>query len=237
MIAIPAVDLREGACVQLVGGSYDDERVRIEDPLSAAREWARLGFRRLHIVDLDAAMGVGSNQTVIERMIGELNVEVQVGGGIRTVEQASALLALGVAAVVAGTRAIEDPAWLSSLANDYPGRVIVAADVRDRRILTRGWTRDGGSDVLDFIAGIASAPLAGVLVTAVHQEGRMAGPDLGLVADVARQSSLPLIASGGIRSLDDLQALADRGASAAVVGMALYTGALDPNAAAIRFAS
>ena len=235
MIAIPAVDLRDGACVQLVGGSYADERVRIADPLDAARRWADSGFRRLHVVDLDAATGAGDNAAVVERLVALEGIEVQVGGGIRTTDRIRALLRAGASRVVVGTRAVEDGSWLAEIAAANPGRVVVAADVRGRQVVTHGWARSAALDVSDFIARLESLPLAGVLVTAVELEGKLGGPDLPLVEQLVALSPLPIIASGGIATLEDLRALSSRGTSAAVLGMALYTAALDPRAVAREF--
>jgi phosphoribosylformimino-5-aminoimidazole carboxamide ribotide isomerase len=228
MIAIPAVDLREGACVQLVGGDYTDERVRIADPVSVARDWTRYGFRRLHVVDLDAATGRGSNREIVNEILREAGTEVQVGGGVRTTSQIEELLASGAQAVVVGTRALEDSDWLAEIAALYPKEVLVAADVRDRRIVTRGWSRTLPREIVDVTEELSALPLAGMLVTAVHREGRMQGADLFLMEDVVEAASFPVFASGGIASATDLRALADRGVSAAIVGMALYTGAIDP---------
>lgn len=235
MIAIPAVDLREGACVQLVGGSYADERVRIENPVLVARQWRDAGFSRLHVVDLDAATGAGNNDDVISSLLETPPMEVQVGGGIRSDERARTLLDAGAARVIVGTRAVEDPAWLASTARSFPDRIIVAADVRERRIVTHGWARAQARDVTEFVEALAGLPLAGVLVTAVHREGLLAGTDLPLMTELARGSALPIIASGGVSTLEDLEALASAGVFAAVIGMALYTGAIDPRAAASAF--
>jgi phosphoribosylformimino-5-aminoimidazole carboxamide ribotide isomerase len=228
MIAIPAVDLREGACVQLVGGEYTDERIRIADPVGVAREWTRYGFRRLHVVDLDAATGRGSNREIVNEILREAGTEVQVGGGVRTTNQIDELLTSGAQAVVVGTRALEDPDWLAEIAAAYPNEVLVAADVRDRRIVTRGWSRTLPREIIDVTEELSTLPLAGMLVTAVHREGRMQGADLFLMEDVVEAASFPVFASGGIASATDLRSLADRGVSAAIVGMALYTGAIDP---------
>jgi len=228
MIAIPAVDLREGACVQLVGGDYSNERVRLTDPLGVAREWARYGFRRLHVVDLDAATGRGSNGDIVAELMRDTSAELQVGGGVRSSTQVDELLAAGARAVVVGTRALEDADWLARLATAYPNEIIVAADVRDRRVVTRGWTRTLPREIVDVTEDLSTLPLAGLLVTAVHREGRMQGADLFLMEDVVEAASFPVYASGGIASMNDLRALDDRGVSAAILGMALYTGALDP---------
>ena len=236
MIVIPAVDLREGACVQLVGGEYDAERVRLEDPVAVARDWARHGFKRLHVVDLDAATGRGSNAAVVEEIVRHGTMDaVQVGGGVRDEDAVDRLLAMGVDAVVVGTRALEDPEWLVELAERYPGEIVLAADVRERQIVTRGWAHTLPRNVVDVVEDLAGVPLAAIMVTAVHREGQMQGTDLPLMEDVAEAATVPVLASGGVSSVHDLRALAERGVSGAIVGMALYTGAIDPRAAAEEF--
>lgn len=237
MIALPAVDLREGACVQLVGGAYDQERIRLSDPLEVARGWEAMGFRRLHVIDLDAATGRSSNAQLVQALLAEKNLEVQVGGGVRTDEQISQLLSSGARRVILGTRALEDPDWLRAEAERHPGRLIVAADVRGRNVVTRGWQRVLPEDVLGVVKALGPLPLAAILVTAVHREGQMEGTDLALMAEVAKASALPIYASGGISTADELRALSKTGVAAAVLGMALYTGALDGRATAREFAA
>ena len=236
MMAIPAVDLREGACVQLVGGEYSQERVRLLDPSAVARDWTRYGFRRLHVVDLDAATGRGSNRDLVAEILRDVSVEVQVGGGLRHTVDVEELFSNGAHAVVVGTRALEDIDWLARLATTWPNEIIVAADVRERRVVTQGWTRTLARDILDVTEELNTMPLAGLLVTAVHREGRMQGADLFLMEDVVDTASFPVYASGGIASIADLRALEERGVAAAVIGMALYTGAIDPWHAAEEFA-
>ncbi|HEY3287562.1 MAG TPA: 1-(5-phosphoribosyl)-5-[(5-phosphoribosylamino)methylideneamino] imidazole-4-carboxamide isomerase [Gemmatimonadaceae bacterium] len=236
MLAIPAIDLREGHVVQLVGGEYDREEVRLDDPVRIARQWALAGFTRLHLVDLDAATGRGANRDLITQVLAEDAAACQVGGGVRTEADVRSLLDAGAAAVVLGTRAIEDPDWLERMATANPGRCLLAADVRDRKVVTRGWSRTLARDVLSVVDDVASLPLAGLLVTAVHREGLMQGTDLPLMEDVVDASPFPVFASGGIGTLSDLRALEDRGVAAAVIGMALYTGAIDPRLVAEEFA-
>lgn len=235
MIAIPAVDVRDGACVQLVGGSYANERVRLGDPAGIARGWAQLGFRRLHVVDLDAATGVGSNLSVLEEILRDASAEVQVGGGIRSTDAIEQLFRAGADHVVVGTRAIEDPAWLADVSALYPGTIVVATDVRGRRVVTRGWVRTLPVDVLDVVEELNAHALGGILVTAVELEGQMRGTDLALMEDVAEKSNFPVIASGGVATMNDIRALEHRGIDAVVLGMALYTGALDARAVAQEF--
>jgi phosphoribosylformimino-5-aminoimidazole carboxamide ribotide isomerase len=236
MLVIPAVDLRDGACVQLVGGEYEAERVRLDDPLAVAREWSRVGFRRLHVVDLDAATGRGSNAATVEEIVRHGNFDaVQVGGGVRDEDAVDRILGYGAQAVVVGTRGLEDPDWLAELAERYPNEIILAADVRERKIVTRGWAHTLPRDVIDVVEDLAGLPLAALMVTAVHLEGQMKGADLPLMEDVAEAATVPVLASGGVSGVHDLRALAERGVSGAIVGMALYTGALDPRAVAEEF--
>jgi len=184
VIAIPAVDLREGACVQLVGGSFAREAVRLDNPVEVARAWERCGFRRLHVVDLDAATGRGSNLPLVRSLIDDCGIPSQVGGGVRSGALAAELLDAGALRVIVGTRAIEDPEWLAELAARHPGEIIVACDVRGRRVTTRGWARTLALDILDVLAELNPLPLGGLLVTAVHCEGQLQGTDLPLMEDV-----------------------------------------------------
>ncbi len=235
MIVIPAIDLRDGACVQLVGGEYAAERVRLPDPVAVALDWEAQGFQALHIVDLDAATSRGNNRKVIEKLLDRTDLTVQVGGGVRDRDAIQWLIDAGATYVVVGTRALEDEEWLAEMADDFPEQLIVAADVRERKIVTRGWTRTMHLDIEEAMDRLSQLPLAGVLVTAVHKEGLMQGADLALMEDVAESTSLPVIASGGITTDIDLRLLDDRGVAAAVLGMALYTGALDGRAIAEEF--
>ena len=235
MIAIPAVDLRDGACVQLVGGSYTDERIRLDNPLEVARSWEHFGFTRLHVVDLDAATGRGSNLSLVRSILSEADVPVQVGGGVRSGDLVEELLEAGATNVIVGTRALEEMEWLAGLAASHPGEIIVACDVRERRVTTRGWVRTLPLDILDAVNELNSLPLAGLLVTAVHREGQMQGTDLPLMEDVAESSEFPVYASGGVASMQDLRALEHRGIAGVVIGMALYTGVLDPVSVAGEF--
>lgn len=237
MIVIPAVDLRGGFCVQLVGGSFEHETVRLEDPVSVARKWETDGFQNLHVVDLDAAMRTGSNSDTVSSILRSVGCDVQVGGGIREESQIEDLLREGAARIVVGTRAIEEPDWLSDIAWRFPDAIIVAADARQRTVVTRGWTRKSTRNVIDLVEELNELPLAGVMVTAVHAEGQLQGPDMPLIRDVIEVSRHPIHSSGGIRGMNDLHDLAEEGVAAAIVGMAIYTGALDPRAAAEEFQS
>ncbi len=237
MKALPAIDLREGACVQLVGGDYDAESVRIPDVLAQAHRFEKSGFTAIHVVDLDAATGRGDNAAAIERLIDSSGLEVQVGGGVRDRARAEALLSLGAARVIVGTRAVEDRAFREDLASRFENKIVIAVDVRGTDVLVRGWQSSSGRDIFSLLEELEPLALAGVLVTAVHREGQLAGTDEKLFRDVAAATRHRVHASGGVTTLDDLRLLRDAGASAAVIGMALYKGTLDARAVAEEFGS
>lgn len=236
MIAYAAIDLRRGRVVQLVGGRPEVERVSWPDPAAVAGQWLKCGFAGLHVVDLDAALGQGENLAAIRAIIAAAaEIPVQAGGGIRSTAAADAVLQAGAARVVVGTRAVEDLAWLRRLAGRWPGRVVVAADVRGEEVVVRGWTAGSGIRADELLAQLGELPLAGVLVTDVAREGRMAGADVAAFRRLAALSPHPLIASGGVAGEADLVALARTGVAGVVLGMALYTGALDAAAVARQY--
>lgn len=232
-----AIDLRDGEAVQLVGGDPSEEPVRLPDPAAVAERWLEAGFRHLHVVDLDAALGDGGNDEAVAAIAAVIRARreagsgvalLQVGGGLRDNEAVARALELGANRAMVGTRAVEDRAWLEAAAERWPERLLVAADVRGREIVTRGWTEGTGRDAAGFVAGLDPLPLAGVLVTDVGREGRQEGIDDGLFRDLAGATHHPLIAAGGVTSRGDLAVLAAAGIAGAVLGMALYTGRIDP---------
>jgi phosphoribosylformimino-5-aminoimidazole carboxamide ribotide isomerase len=235
MRVFPAIDLRGGACVQLVGGEPDAEKIRLPDPMEVARRWKDAGFQGLHLVDLDAALGTGSNAEDVTAILEETTLETEVGGGVRDAESIQRLLELGASRVIVGTRALEDPRWLEEMAFKFPGKLILAADTRRRQVVTRGWTRTLSQDVGALIAGVDPLPLAAIQVTAVHVEGLEGGTDLELMSELVETTSHPLYASGGIASMDELRKLSSAGVAVAILGMALYTGKIDAKAAAKEF--
>ncbi len=237
MQVIPAIDLRDGACVQLVGGSYAAERVRIADPLGVAARWSDAGFKRLHVVDLDAAIGRGTNRETVNQLLAANGLRLQCGGGVRDLESIADLLDAGASEVVLGTKAVEDREWLEQAAALYPNRLIVAADARGRNVTTRGWSETLSIDVTTFVTELNQLPLAAILVTAVDLEGQMQGADVDLMRELALLSRVPLQASGGVGTLADLRDLAGAGISATIVGMALYTGALETSAIIEEFSA
>jgi len=235
MIAIPAVDLKDGRCVQLVGGRPEAERVSLPDPVGVARSWRERGFRILHVVDLDAALDRGGNLDLITRIARDAPGELQVGGGIRDDGRADLILGAGADRIIVGTRAISDRPWLEALSARHPGRVMVAADIRDGFILSKGWTERSELEVTTFLASLEALPLAGILCTDVGREGLLQGIDREGVRRVLTASPFPVWISGGVTTLEELRFLREEGAAGAVLGMALYTGALDVNQVAEEF--
>lgn len=235
MIAAPAVDLRGGRCVQLVGGRPEDERVSLPDPVAAAKRWYDAGFETLHVIDLDAALDSGDNLDLILEIVAATPATTQVGGGIRDDERAKRLLDGGADRIVVGTRALDDRAWLDALARTYPERVMVALDTREGRILRRGWTEESPLELATYLPGLGALPLAGILSTDVGREGRLQGIDRDAAAAVVAVSPHPVWASGGVTTTDELAYLDSVGAAGAVLGMALYTETLDPAQVAARW--
>lgn len=236
MIAIPALDLR-GGTVQVPAASPGDELIRIPDPLGVAHAWRQYGFRCIHVIDLDAAAGRGNNAMQIDSILGSADTEVTVGGGVRTRDSIERLLNAGAERIVVGSRALEDPDWIEEMSTSFPGRVLVATNVRDRRVFSGGWTRVRSKLVLDVLEELNDLPLAGLLVTSVHGPSSYPTADFSLMEDLVEAAEFPIFAAGNHGSTSDLRTLADRGITAAVIGLALYNGAMDPRAIAEEFST
>jgi phosphoribosyl isomerase A len=225
-ILLPAVDVADGKAVRLVQGAAGTETV-YGDPLEAALAWQRGGAQWIHLVDLDAAFGRGSNREIIAKVAGQLDINVEVSGGIRDDDSLAAALATGCARVNISTAAIENPAWLTKIIATHGDAIAVGLDVRGSRLAARGWTSEGGK-LHEILPRLESQGCPRYVVTDVSKDGTMRGPNLGLLRDVAAATSRPLVASGGVASLDDLRAiaaLAPLGVEGAIVGKALYAGA------------
>ncbi|HEX2022015.1 MAG TPA: 1-(5-phosphoribosyl)-5-[(5-phosphoribosylamino)methylideneamino]imidazole-4-carboxamide isomerase [Candidatus Thermoplasmatota archaeon] len=236
MEIIPAIDIREGACVQLVGGDVREERVRVDDPCEQARRFVAHGARWIHVVDLDRALGTGNNLQTIKQILEVPGARFQVGGGVRFTEDIDDLLLAGAARVVVGTRAVTDDKWFAHVAERYGDRVIAAVDAKGDDILIHGWQEKSGRKLHEWASRADTMGIGGLLYTDVHKEGRMEGANAAGVAALVRRVKVPVIASGGVRGMDDLQALWEAGAWGVVVGMAAYTGKLDLAAAHQHFA-
>lgn len=235
MEIIPAIDLKGGACVQLVGGDPKHEKVRIDDAVEQARRFVEMGARWIHIVDLDRALGTGNNLQLIKRILEVPGARFQVGGGIRFTEDIDALLECNAARVVVGTRAVTDDKWFGHVCSRYGDRVVAAIDARDDDILIKGWQESSGKKLHEWAAKASEMGIGGLLYTDVGREGRMGGANAESVAKLTKRVKLPVVASGGVRGMDDLQNLWEAGAWGVVVGMAVYTGALDLRGAIQHF--
>lgn len=223
---LPAVDVAEGQAVRLVQGELGSE-TSYGSPLDAALQWQNDGAEWVHLVDLDAAFGKGSNRELLAEVIGRLDIKVELSGGIRDDESLDAAMATGCRRVNLGTAAIEDPDWCRSAIARYGDRIAVGLDVRGRTLAARGWVKEGG-DLFETLARLDADGCARYVVTDVTKDGTLSGPNLDLLRQVCEQTDKPVVASGGVSSLDDLRAIAsltDVGVEGAIVGKALYAGA------------
>jgi phosphoribosylformimino-5-aminoimidazole carboxamide ribotide isomerase len=230
MIVIPAVDLRGGRCVRLREGRADAETVFSEDPVAMAERWAAQGARRLHVVDLDGAFAGAPRQTSLIAAIARAvaPVPVEAGGGLRDLAAVEAALAAGAAWAVVGTRAALDPVFLKDVCRRFPGQIIVAVDGRGPRVAVKGWTEVVSETVGELAARARDGGAAALLYTDVSRDGTGLGPNLADTEALARAVRMPILASGGVGSVEDLRRLAGLpGVAGAVVGQALYTGAVD----------
>jgi phosphoribosylformimino-5-aminoimidazole carboxamide ribotide isomerase len=221
---VPAVDVQDGQVVQLVGGKRDTGK-RYGDPVDAAKRWVEAGAETLHLVDLDGAFeGVRANAPAVEAILEAVDVDVQLGGGIRTRADAADLLDRGVNRVILGTAAVERPELVSEISAEYPGSVLVSLDAKDGEVVVSGWTEETGLDPAAAAARYEELGAGGILFTDVNVEGRLAGVRTDPVERVVEAVGIPVVASGGVATLDDVVALRDAGAAAVVVGSALYEG-------------
>ncbi len=230
MLLIPAIDLRGGRCVRLRQGRADEETVFADDPVAMARRWVAEGAERLHVVDLDGAFAGAPRQTALVAAIAAAvaPVPVQAGGGLRDPGAVAAVLDAGARWVVGGTRAALDPAFLGDVCRRHPGRVIVAVDARGERVAVKGWTEVAGLSATALGLQARQAGAAALLYTDVSRDGTGLGPNLASTAAVAAATGMPVLASGGVGSLDDVRRLAEiPGVAGAIIGTALYTGAID----------
>ena len=235
MIIFPAVDMRRGKCVRLVQGRAEHETVYSEDPLVVARRWCEQGASWLHLVDLDGAMVQGShNRTIAREIFGALPIPVQFGGGVRTLSDIEELLAAGAARVIVGTAAVERPDLVEEAMNRHPGQVVVGLDARRGRVATRGWNHLEALEALPFARDLAGRGVDRIVYTDIGKDGTLQGPNLEAVGQMARESGLKVIASGGVSSLQDLsrlKQLESSGVEGVIVGKALYEGRFSLEAA------
>lgn len=228
----PAIDLRAGRCVRLVEGDFGQETVYGHDPVAVAESFAAAGARWIHVVDLDAARtGEAVNRPVVSRVAAAVaggGVRVQAGGGVRSLDDAAQLVDSGVARVVIGTAAVENPDLVARAAGRWPGQVAVGLDHRGGEVRLRGWTEGAGRSVAELVPEAVTAGAAAVIVTDISRDGRLAGPDVEGLSALAATTGAPIIASGGVASLEDVRVLGGvAGLVGVIAGKAIYEGRLD----------
>ncbi|HNV11306.1 MAG TPA: bifunctional 1-(5-phosphoribosyl)-5-((5-phosphoribosylamino)methylideneamino)imidazole-4-carboxamide isomerase/phosphoribosylanthranilate isomerase PriA [Propionibacteriaceae bacterium] len=225
LVLLPAVDVQDGRAVQLTQGVAGSEKV-FGDPLEAALRWQGAGAEWLHLVDLDAAFGRGSNADITARIASEVGMSVELSGGIRDDASLERALATGARRVNIGTAALEDPEWCDRIIGEHGDRIAIGLDVRGTRLAARGWTREGG-ELWEVLDRLEAAGCQRYVVTDVASDGMLSGPNLELLASVCDRTSAKVVASGGVSTLDDIRALramVDRGVEGAIIGTALYVG-------------
>ena len=227
MKVIPAIDVKGGKCVQLVGGKPGTEKVMIEDVMGVAKRWQNEGAELIHIIDLDSALKTGNNEMLIEMIAASLTIPVQVGGGIRDQEKVQRLFDIGCERVIIGTRAIQDKPFVRKMAEEYPDGIVVAVDSVANEVLIKGWQEGSGKDLLTVVKDLDALPIFGFLYTNVEVEGQLKGIDPTPIQALAKSTKKPLIVSGGVTTMGDLDTLQRMGVHSAVVGMAIYTGRID----------
>lgn len=228
MLVIPAIDVQGGKCVRLRQGEFADRTVYADDPLAVAEHWVELGAPRLHLVDLDGArLGQPQNLKLVQRIVERVQVPCQLGGGLRTEKDLRAAFDCGLAWCVIGTQAFLAPDWFRAMCQMFPGRLWLGVDVRDGLVATHGWQNTTNLEPKTVLAAFADWPLAGFIVTDIRRDGMLSGVDAEWFGQLARQTQLAVLASGGVTSLVDIERLKAAGVAGCIIGKALYEGRLD----------
>jgi phosphoribosylformimino-5-aminoimidazole carboxamide ribotide isomerase len=228
MLIYPAIDLLNGRCVRLRQGDYSRETVFSDDPAAVARRWVELGADRLHIVDLDGAKaGKPVNGAAIRKIVEAAGVPCQLGGGLRTDQDLAAIFDWGIRWAVLGTRALQDPAWVRATAERLPDRIVLGVDAKDGFVATEGWLEVSRVKAVDLAKQVSDSPLAAIVYTDIAKDGMMSGPNFEALAEMRSAVPRPVIASGGVSTLDHVKRLAQAGTFGCIIGRALYEGTLD----------
>lgn len=229
VLILPAIDLKQGRCVRLRQGLMEEETRYSDDPVAMAQHWQSLGAPGLHVVDLEGAIdGTPRNMPHIEAIVKSLAIPIQVGGGIRSLETIQRYLSLGVSRVVLGTAAVEDPTMLAEACRRFPGKILVGLDVRDGQVALKGWTHLTAVTVEDCLATLSRYDLGGIVFTDIAQDGMLRGPNVAALKAVVHCSPFPVVASGGVTTVDDIYAVKQLGTKimGVIIGKALYEGTL-----------
>ena len=235
MIIYPAIDIRGGRCVRLTEGRFDAETVFADDPAEMALKWAGLGAEFLHLVDLDGALaGEGKNVPVIERILHSVSIPVQLGGGIRNLETIEKLLSLGVNRLILGSAAVKNPQLVEEACKKYPGHIAVGIDAKNGDVAIEGWGKGSGVAATELAKKMAAYGVETIIYTDISRDGMLSGVNVEATAALARACGVPIIASGGVASLEDIRrvkAVESDGVQGCIIGKAIYTGAVDLKAA------
>ena len=235
MIIYPAIDIRGGRCVRLTEGRFDAETVFADDPVEMALKWAGMGAEFLHLVDLDGALaGEGKNVPVIERILQSVNIPVQLGGGIRNLETIEKLLSLGVNRLILGSAAVKNPQLVEEACKKYPGHIAVGIDAKNGDVAIEGWGKGSGVAATELAKKMAAYGVETIIYTDISRDGMLSGVNVEATAALARACGVPIIASGGVASLEDIRrvkAVESDGVQGCIIGKAIYTGAVDLKAA------
>jgi phosphoribosylformimino-5-aminoimidazole carboxamide ribotide isomerase len=228
MYILPAIDLRSGKCVRLMQGDYHRQITYKDDPVGQAQDFIDAGAEWLHIVDLDGAkLGQIVNLDAISAIAALGKLRIEVGGGIRNEESISSLLDNGIERVIIGTRAVSDFEWFTQMAEKYQSRIVLGLDARGSKVSTQGWTKDHPEPMLDFAHKAQKLPLAAIIYTDIDRDGMLSGPNLERTRALVEAVELPVVAAGGINSVEDVEKLIETGVAGAIIGRALYEGTLD----------
>jgi phosphoribosylformimino-5-aminoimidazole carboxamide ribotide isomerase len=228
MYLLPAIDLRAGKCVRLIQGDYSRQINYEDDPAKQAKAFASSGAKWLHVVDLDgASQGSPVNTDTIAAIVSKSGLKVEVGGGIRDEIAITDLLNIGVERVIIGTKAVSDFDWFSSVAHKFPHKLALGLDARGSKVSTHGWTQDTHHDLVHFARAASALPIAAIIYTDISKDGMMTGPNLERTAALAQTVQAPIIASGGVTTVDDILDLSKANVAGAILGRALYEGRLD----------
>lgn len=226
----PAIDLRNGKCVRLTEGCFDKETVFSDSPAAMAAKWQGAGAEYLHVVDLDGAVaGVSRNMEAIKSILDAVNIPVQLGGGIRSMENIENWLNIGISRVILGSAAVRNPQLVAEACQRYPGRIAVGIDARDGYVAVDGWEKNSNMKAAELARQMADYGVAAIIFTDISRDGTLSGVNVETTAEIAACSGVPVIASGGVASLEDIRRLlpyAKKGISGCIVGKAIYTGAL-----------
>jgi phosphoribosylformimino-5-aminoimidazole carboxamide ribotide isomerase len=223
----PAIDLRGGKCVRLRQGDYQQETVFAEDPTAVARQFVADGAKYLHIVDLEGAReGLPVNLPSVQDILAAINIECELGGGIRDEQSVEELLAFGLQRLVIGTSALTDPEWFRRTCRRFPGRLVLGIDARDGLVATDGWMNTSEVTAIDLARQFAGEPLSAIIYTDIATDGMMSGPNVSAMVEMQAAVDVPVVASGGVTTVDDVAKLAAAGLAGCIIGRALYEGSL-----------